>query len=331
MIRFAAFIAICAAILLKAAGPAKADELRPGYIELKQASGKDWRLVWKAPMSGGVLPETQPILPENCKTVGAPTRERQPRAVITRMQLTCNGTLGGKDIGLSNFDAAVTDIIIRYIPTAPSAPQALRLTADQPSATIAAKAGRGQVAWSYFIIGIEHIVFGIDHLLFVFCLVLLIPGGWAIAKTVTAFTLAHSITLAGTTLGWFGLPQQPVEVIIALSIVFLAVEIIKRKEGELRLSERVPWVVAFLFGLLHGFGFAGALNDIGLPEGEVPTALLTFNLGVEAGQLAIVIVAMLLLTALSRIKPQAMRPAVQIATYAIGIIASLWLFERLLA
>ena len=129
---------------------------------------------------------------------------------------------------------------------------------------------------------------GYDHLLFVVALVLLLSGFWTVVKAVTAFTVAHSLTLVGTTLGLIGLPQQPVESVIALSILFLAVEVAKRKPDEPRLSERAPWIVAFAFGLLHGFGFAGALKEIGLPESDVPTALLTFNLGVEAGQLAIV-------------------------------------------
>lgn len=335
MIAAIRLFALAIALLMPGLVPAQADTLRPGYMELRQMDEARWNLVWKAPMRGGVRPETRPVLPDNCKITGEPAREMQPLAVITRMQLTCNGSLAGKDIGLSNFTGAITDIIVRYIPLADgqgrAAPQALRLTAAQPSATIAETAGRGQVAWSYFVIGIEHIVFGPDHLLFVLCLVLLIRGGWNIAKTVTAFTIAHSITLAGTVLGWFGLPQQPVEVVIALSIVFLAVEIIKRKEGEPRLSERIPWVVAFAFGLLHGFGFAGALNEIGLPEGEVPTALLTFNLGVEAGQLAIVVVAMALIALLKRIRPAAMRPVTQVMTYAIGILASVWLIERMFA
>ena len=143
--------------------------------------------------------------------------------------------------------------------------------------------------------------------------------------------LAHSITLAGTTLGLFGLPQAPVEATIALSIVFLAVEIVKARPGEPRLSERVPWVVAFLFGLLHGFGFAGALREIGLPETDVPMALLTFNLGVEAGQLLIIAVTAAVLAALERFAPKARRPAVMASTYLIGAVASFWFIERIWA
>ena len=165
---------------------------------------------------------------------------------------------------------------------------------------------------------------------FVLCLVLLLRGGKASLAAVTSFTLAHSITLIGTTLGFLGLPQRPVESIIALSIIFLAVEIVKAQPGEARLSQRLPWLVAFLFGLLHGFGFAGALKDIGLPEGEVPMALLTFNLGVEAGQVAIVLAAMGVLALIQRWTAPLLRPVMLSVTYLIGITASYWFIERTL-
>ena len=190
---------------------------------------------------------------------------------------------------------------------------------------------RWQVAKTYFVTGVDHILFGYDHLLFVVSLVLLLGGFWAIAKAVTAFTIAHSITLIGTTLGFLGLPQRPVESVIALSILFLAVEIIKKDPAKPRLSERIPWVVAFGFGLLHGFGFAGALNEIGLPENDVPTALITFNLGVEAGQLLIVALTATLLNLLRRYAATFAPIALKASTYAIGTIAAFWFIERTLS
>ncbi|MEE9433287.1 MAG: HupE/UreJ family protein [Sphingorhabdus sp.] len=333
MIRVAALlIALLASLAVP--GRAQADELRPGYLELVQRGAESWRIVWKAPVKGGVKPETQPILPGNCKLSKEMTREMSAQAVISRGEVRCDGNLAGKKIGLSNFAAAQNDVLVRIVSLAGPV-QALRLTADQPMVRIPAKAEQGNVAWTYFVIGIEHIIFGLDHLLFVLCLVMLIGsgsgGGWTVAKTVTAFTVAHSITLAGVTLGWFGLPQQPVEVVIALSIIFLAVEIVKKNPEKPRLSERIPWVVAFVFGLLHGFGFAGALSEIGLPEGEVPIALLTFNLGVEAGQLAIVFIAISALWLLGRLRTGLLIPVTRIASYAIGIVAAVWFIERLIA
>jgi hydrogenase/urease accessory protein HupE len=161
--------------------------------------------------------------------------------------------------------------------------------------------------------------------------VLLLSGFWTIAKAVTAFTVAHSITLIGTTLGFLGLPQRPVESVIALSILFLAVEIVKKRPDQPRLSERIPWVVAFGFGLLHGFGFAGALNEIGLPESDVPTALLTFNLGVEAGQLVIVALSLAVLELLRRFAAALVQPALRFAAYGIGTISAFWFIERTFA
>ena len=204
--------------------------------------------------------------------------------------------------------------------------QAGRLTAQEPRLTVAAKTGRGQVAQTYFALGIEHILLGFDHLLFVIGLVLLIRRGRQVVTTVTMFTLAHSLTLALTTLGWFAVARRPLELCIALSIVFLAREIV-RPDGTPSLAKRLPGLVAFVFGLLHGLGFAAALAEIGLPSGEVP---LTFNLGVEAGQLAVVAGAFAVLTGIARLRPAALGPVRAAAAYGIGITAAYWLFERAL-
>ena len=209
--------------------------------------------------------------------------------------------------------------------------QTVRLTPDQPAATLAKPSVISNVAATYTILGVEHIVMGFDHLFFVLALVLLLKGGWLVAKTVTAFTVAHSFTLVGSTLGLLSLPSQPVEAVIALSIIFLAIEVVKSRPDDIRLSERFPWIVAFLFGLLHGFGFAGALAEIGLPEGDVPLALLTFNLGVEIGQLAIVAVALATLYGLRQIRHHWVTTAKTAMAYGIGIIATYWFIERTIA
>ena len=312
------------------AASAQADELRPGYIEFSQSGAQDWRLVWKAPMRSGATPATQPVLPAGCAVVGQPVRAMAALAVVTTADVRCVGGVAGKSIGLSSFSASQTDVLLRVAPLGRPV-QAMRLTADAPMAVILAKPDRLQVAKTYFVTGIDHIVFGYDHLLFVVALVLLLSGLWTVAKAVTAFTVAHSLTLIGTTLGFLGLPQRPVESVIALSILFLAVEILKKDPDRPRLSERIPWLVAFGFGLLHGFGFAGALNEIGLPEGDVPTALLTFNLGVEAGQLAIVLATAGVLALLRRFAVAAAPIVIRAATYGIGIISAYWFIERTFA
>jgi hydrogenase/urease accessory protein HupE len=310
--------------------PAHADELRPGYVAFTQTSADQWTLVWRVPMQRGMTPATQPVLPKGCAMSGTPERRVERDALLTTVRVACTGPVAGQAIGVTGFAASQSDMLVRVAPLG-RAVQALRLTAASPTAIIAERPGRGQVARTYFGIGVEHILFGYDHLLFVVALVLLLRGLWTVAKAVTAFTVAHSITLVGTTLGLVGLPQAPVEAVIALSILFLAVEIAKRRPGAPRLSERLPWLVAFLFGLLHGFGFAGALREVGLPEGEVPTALLTFNLGVEAGQIGIVIGAAALLAGLRRFAARAEAPALRFATYAIGGLSAYWLIERTVA
>ena len=314
-------------LLLALGAPARADELRPGYMEFTQKSATQWVLVWKLPMQGGFTPSTAPHLPEGCGLTGVPQRDIANAAVTTRSAVVCKGEVAGQFIGLDGMETAQSDVLVRVAPLGRPV-QALRLTPAEPRVSIQETASGWQVARTYFITGIDHILFGYDHLLFVVSLVLLLSGFWTIAKAVTAFTVAHSLTLVGTTLGLIGLPQQPVESVIALSILFLAVEIIKRKPGVARLSERVPWVVAFGFGLLHGFGFAGALKEIGLPEQDISVALLTFNLGVEVGQIMIVALTLLLLTTLRRVSDTLLLPVVKLATYAIGITASYWFIER---
>lgn len=318
---------ICLLIILAIGSPARADELRPGYMEFIQKSATQWVLVWKVPMQGGFTPLTAPHLPKGCEPTGQAQRDIANAAVTTRTTYLCSREVAGQPIGLDGMETAQSDVLVRVAPLGRPV-QALRLTPAEPRVLIQGKASGWQVARTYFLTGIDHILFGYDHLLFVVSLVLLLSGFWTIAKAVTAFTVAHSLTLVGTTLGWIGLPQQPVESIIALSILFLAVEIIKRKPGKIRLSERVPWVVAFGFGLLHGFGFAGALKEIGLPEQDISVALFTFNIGVEVGQIMIVALTMLLLTILRRISEALLPPVVKVATYAIGITASYWFIER---
>ncbi len=324
-----ALFALLAILMAGMPAPAAADELRPGYLEFTQQGESEWLLVWKAPIRGGVAARSSPVLPDGCESeeIG---RERALQSIVTRWRVSCDRSVLGQSIGLAGFESSMTDVLLRVAPLDEPV-QAIRLTADAPMAEIAARASRWQVARTYFVIGVEHIVFGFDHLLFVLSLVLLLKGGWTIAKAVTAFTVAHSITLAGVTLGFLGLPQRPVEAVIALSILFLAVEIVKRREGEPRLSERLPWLVALVFGLLHGFGFAGALAEIGLPEGEVPMALFTFNLGVEAGQLVVVFAALGVIALVRRLAEPILRPAVQLSAYAIGIVSAYWFIERTIA
>ena len=307
---------------------ARADTLQPGYLELTQRDATHWTIIWKAPILGGLATRASPLFPSFCKaSPGQPVLSGG--ALVARAELDCARPLGGSDVGLRGIEAGFTDALLRIAPLDGTV-QVERLTRDRATVTVSTAPDSWQVARTYTVIGIEHILGGFDHLLFVIALVLLLRRGWTVVKAATAFTVAHSITLAGTTLGFFGLAQAGVEALIALSIVFLAVEIAKQSDGTKRLSERIPWVMAFLFGLLHGFGFAGALREIGLPEGDVPIALLTFNVGVELGQLLIIALTLALLASLRRFALPALRPATVVATYAIGGIASFWFIERVI-
>ena len=318
---------LLALLLMVAASPAAADELRPGYLELTQQDAQHWKLVWKAPVLGGLATHARPMVPPQCRQ-SVPVARLQGAALVAESVLTCSKGLSGSEVGLAGMDAAFTDALVRIAPLGRPV-QAARLTPGHATVMVASVPDRWDVARSYFVLGVEHILTGYDHLLFVVALVLLLGKLGVVVRAATAFTVAHSLTLVGTTLGVIGLAQAPVEALIALSIVFLAVEVVKQDPARLRLSERIPWLVAFGFGLIHGFGFAGALREIGMPEGDVPTALLTFNLGVEAGQLLIVALTLTVLFALRRLTPPALRPVKLAASYAIGITASFWFIQRL--
>jgi len=323
-------------LLALLAMPASADELRPAVLELTEREGGAWVLEWKLPVSavapgqaGVVL--AQPVFPRACKpAAGEPVRRAAPLALLGRQELACTGGLAGQSFGLRELLGS-SDAIARFIPRG-GAVQTFRLTAAAPTAIIAAEPDALKVLADYLVIGAEHILFGWDHLLFVIALVLLVRRPWEVVKAATAFTIAHSLTLVATSLGYAGLPSRPVEAIIALSIVFLALEalLVLREPERHTLTRRFPWAVAFAFGLFHGFGFAGALADIGLPQGEVVTALLAFNLGVEAGQLLVIALTLALLAVFARGLPRAEAPLLRASTYAIGAVGSFWLIERVI-
>ncbi len=329
-----ALSALCAAFLALLAIPAHADELRPAVIELTEREIGSWVLEWKLPVAAArgqsAAPTARPVIPKACEMAAEPVQRAASLALLGRAELRCDGAMAGDTFGLSGL-IGNSDAIARLVPIGRPV-QSFRLTADTPTATILAEPDTAQVLRDYFVIGAEHILFGWDHLLFVIALVLLVRKAWPVVKAATAFTIAHSITLVATTLGYAGLPSRPVEALIALSIVFLAVEValVLRDPDRQTFTRRFPWLVAFGFGLFHGFGFAGALSDIGLPQGEIATALLAFNLGVEAGQLLVIGGLAIVLALLTRGLPKAQGPVIRAATYGIGAVGSFWLIERVI-
>ncbi|QYJ07683.1 HupE/UreJ family protein [Qipengyuania flava] len=317
---------LAALVLLCLGAPALADEMRPVSIQFEQLSEVRWELGWRQPIaSASADRDAVPVLPETCRIEGAVDWRMAPLSSVGKAQVSCRGDVAGKAIGWPAF-LGQGEAILRVAPLGRNL-QVHRLTPEEPSAVIAAKPSSAQVWRSYFLIGVEHILAGWDHLLFVIALVLLVARPWPVIKAATAFTIAHSITLAAVTLGFGGIRQDAVEALIALSIVFLAVEIARGKAETV--TRRLPWLVAFAFGLLHGFGFAGALREIGLPEGDIPAALISFNLGVEVGQLLVVAAVLALMALLRRIRPEAEAQTLRLASYPIGIIGAYWLVDRL--
>lgn len=274
--------------------PAKAHEVRPGYIEITETERDRFDIIWKQPVRsagrGAVAGlGLRPVFPENCQRLGDSTMRRQPGALVEKFNLACDGGLLGQTIGVEGLQRTITDVLVQMA-LVDGGRFSLRLTADAP---VQKFAGGGTFLLAYFGLGVEHLVFGPDHILFVLGLVLLVTGWRRLIYVITAFTLAHSLTLGLAMLGRISAPSAVVEAIIALSILFVAIELARPPEKRSYLARDYPQAMAFGFGLLHGFGFAGMLAAIGLPRDVEIWALALFNIGLEAGQL-LVVAAMIL-------------------------------------
>jgi len=307
---------------------ANAHEVRPGYLELQQTSAENWSVMWKVPAQGDMRLAIHPEFPEGCALASRPIAFHAAGAFIERTSIACKGGLEGRTIGIDGLAATMTDVLVRSV-RADGTLQIVRLSPQAPTFVFEATPPSLQVARAYTLLGVEHILLGIDHLLFVLGLMLLVRGRWPLVKTITAFTVAHSITLAAATLGWMRVAQPPVEAVIALSIVFLASELAKQQRGNPGFTERYPWIVAFIFGLLHGLGFAGALREVGLPESDIPLALFTFNVGVELGQLLFVGAVLVAFAALRRFLARLPAWMHAMPAYAIGTMATFWCLQRM--
>jgi hydrogenase/urease accessory protein HupE len=325
MIRLAVIVLVL--VQMVAVRPAATDELRPAYLDIRETAADEFAVVWKVPALGELRLGIYVQLPGSCKPKAEPIRTIQAGAFFERWSVVCVGGLKSKEISVDGLRSSVTDAVAR-IEYRDGTTQVARVTPENPTILVTGTQTGLEVAKTYLLLGVDHILTGYDHLLFVLALMLLIGDLWMLAKTITAFTVAHSITLAGATLGYFSLPQPPVEAAIALSIAFVASELVKMKAGERRLSQVHPWVVAFAFGLLHGFGFAGALKETGLPQTDIPLALLMFNLGVEAGQLLFVAGVAIATRAASRLFALQLAPPRLAAAYLIGTISMVWFVSR---
>lgn len=318
-----------AALALACAPAALAHEARPGFLELRETGPETYSLLWKKPTGGEVEIQIAPVLPEGCRLATSDRQPLSPGAVIVRGTLTCPGGLAGKTLEIAGLPATITDVLVRLHHTDGRLESHL-LRPATPSVTLGGVTTAGERSLGYVQMGVQHILLGVDHLLFVLGLLLIVSDRWMLVKTVTSFTLAHSLTLAIATLGYASAPLPPLNAAIALSILFLGPEIARRWRGETSFTIRHPWVVAFAFGLLHGFGFASGLSAMGLPQAEIPLALLLFNVGVEIGQVAFVLLVILLERSFRLLEVRWPRLVERLPGYAVGTLGAFWAIQRTL-
>jgi hydrogenase/urease accessory protein HupE len=322
-------LVLAAGLALAGGRAALAHESRPGFLELRETGPETYSFLWKKPSGGEIEIQIAPVVPKECRLATPDRQQLSPGAVIVRGTLTCRGGLAGKTIAIAGLESTVTDVLVR-LHHADGRLESHLLRPATPSVTLGGITTPAERALGYVQLGIQHILLGGDHLLFILGLMLIVSDRWMLVKTITAFTLAHSITLAVATLGYARAPLPPLNAAIALSILFLGPEIVRTWRGETSFTIRHPWVVAFAFGLLHGFGFASGLAAMGLPTAEIPLALLLFNVGVELGQLAFVLFVILLERSFRLLEVRWPRLVEHFPGYAVGTLGAYWTIQRTL-
>lgn len=306
----------------------RADDSKPGYLELNEISDGRYSVLWRSPRLPDTTPPLTLRLPSSVETLTPPVTTELPNTTIERrlVQADPDSFLGSR-LEIDGLRESNTDVLVR-IEFANGASSTTLLKPTKSWMIIQGPRTAIQITWDYTVLGFEHILEGFDHLLFVLALLLIVGPTKRLFWAITSFTAAHSLTLAAATMGLLWVPGPPVEAVIALSILFLAGELYKTTKGEQSLTSMYPWLVAFTFGLLHGLGFAGALADIGLPPHEIPLALLMFNVGVELGQLTFVFCVLVVMYLLKPLKKYYPIWAHQLPSYWIGSIAAFWVIER---
>ena len=315
---------------------AQAHEVRPGYLEIRETAPARFVLTWKQPVMGDVAIRLEPRLSNGWLDRRADEDFISPafRIRTWRVSSAAPDPLAGQTLRIDGLERSITDVIVDVRLADGRAFETI-VKPEEPSARLAFGRVGGLAVPAYFELGVEHILTGIDHLMFVLGLLLLVGIDWRLVKAITAFTAAHSLTLAASALGLVHVNSAVIEALVALSIVFVASELMNKMRGQGGLTTRWPWLIAFVFGLLHGFAFAGALAEVGLPKDAIPASLLLFNLGVEAGQLLFVGAAILVILALRpvrlRLPVASDRFGQALAPYAIGGFAAFWFIERTVA
>ncbi|MCJ8318918.1 MAG: HupE/UreJ family protein [Colwellia sp.] len=309
------------------------DDFRPASLTIQALTNNQFSVTWKVPIKNRQLPQLKVIF-------DSLTKEKLPKrsrvidgSYIQSWQISRENNLSGLTITIDGLEGSSYEVILR-IPTRDPRTNTITkiLNTDDFTFTVATnqELSSSDIFISYLSLGFEHILAGIDHLLFVLALILLVASRKKLFWTITFFTLAHSLTLAAVTLDWLYFPGPPVEAVIALSIIFLAKEIIVVHRGKPSLTAQYPWLVAFIFGLLHGMGFASALSEIGVPENEIFIALFSFNIGVELGQLTFVFVVLSMIFFSKKLFTQLPHWSKQVPAYVIGCTACFWFIQRLL-
>ncbi len=319
---------LAAASLAGLVGAATAHPLAPALLEVRAGPEGAARVVWKTPRVRPRGESLSPVLPDDCRPVAPATLREENGARIATTEFRCApGPWTGRRLSVAGLRERGSNALVRFVREDGEVVQAV-LTRAEAELIVPARASRGRVAADYLRLGVEHLLFGWDHVLFLLALLLLVGFRPSLVWAITAFTVGHSVTLAFATLGWVRVPEASVELAISASILWMAAELVER-DGSSPFRRR-PWLVTLAFGLLHGLGFAGALAQVGLPQREIPLALLSFNVGIEVGQLALVLVAAAVWPVLRRIPHPAVRwPGLaQVPAYAIGGMAGYWLLER---
>ncbi|MBE7520879.1 MAG: HupE/UreJ family protein [Burkholderiales bacterium] len=306
---------------------AHAHEARPAYLQLTETGPGRYDVVWRTPLLSGMRLPVVVRFPEGTRALTGPNERDFNDSIVERRTIEIDGGLEGKSVEFVGLQATITDVLAR-VQTRDGRMSMTLVQPSSPRLEVTAPQGTLAVFATYVRHGVEHILLGIDHLLFVFGLLLIVRTPWMLVKAITAFTVAHSITLAVATLGYAHIPAPPLNAAIALSILFLGPEIVRVWRGETSFTIRHPWIVAFAFGLLHGFGFASGLTALGLPQGDIPLALFAFNVGVEIGQLAFV--ALILLTVRAfKVLELHWSKAMQLAPgYVVGTFGAFWTIQR---
>jgi hypothetical protein len=317
------------AVVLLATQPAQAHRFAPSLLKVDEIAPGQYNMVWKTPAQGVSKVPLRPVWPESCEVGNASPPQLEGTGKVSSWQLVCTGLgedgLVGETLGISGLgpNQATAMVMVRLLD---GRNYQEVLNTEQPEFQVPAESSAGEVMTDYAWLGIEHIWGGIDHLLFVFGLLLLVGGGTRLLWTITAFTVGHSITLSLVTLGFFDYPVALVEFTIALSIFVLAVELTRKGRNDI--LWRNPWWLAGGFGLLHGMGFAGALAETGLPQDNVPLALLFFNIGIEIGQIAFIAVILALWYLLRKPLSSWQDRLLPVPVYILGALSAMWCIER---